>query len=82
VAVALSDADAPTYHEERYSPLATEDNPYRAELAHFLHCLETGATPRVTPHDALMAVKVSLAAIESVRTGQPIEIATFKEARA
>lgn len=82
VAVALRDEETPTHHEARYSPLAAEDNPYRAELAHFLHCLETGATPRVTPHDALMAVKVSLAAVESVRTGQPIEIATFEEVRA
>jgi hypothetical protein len=34
---------------------------------------------RVTPRDGLMAVKVALAAIESVRTGKPIDIATFTE---
>jgi predicted dehydrogenase len=62
-----------------YSPLAPVDNPYNAELAHFLTCIETGQPFRVTPHDALMAVKVALAAIESVRSGQPVGIATFAE---
>ena len=61
------------------SPLAAENNPYFAELAHFLDCLETGKPFRVTPRDALQGVKVELAAIESVRTGQPIDIATFEE---
>lgn len=61
------------------SPLAPEDNPYNAELAHFLDCLETGKPFRVTPHDALMAVKVALASIESMRTGKPVDIATFEE---
>jgi predicted dehydrogenase len=61
------------------SPLAIEDEPYYAELAHFLECLETGAALRVTPYDALMAVKIALAAIESMRCGRPIEIATFEE---
>jgi predicted dehydrogenase len=56
------------------SPLATESDPYYAELAHFLDCLENGTPCRVTPHDGLMAVKVSLAAIESMRTGLPVEI--------
>lgn len=62
-----------------HSPTAPEDDPYYAELAHFLHCLETGQPFRVTPHDGLMAVKVALAAIESVRTGKAIEIAKFAE---
>ncbi|MCX6046871.1 MAG: Gfo/Idh/MocA family oxidoreductase [Chloroflexi bacterium] len=61
------------------SPLGPDENPYYAELAHFLDCLETGQPFRVTPSDALQNVKVALAAIESVRTGQPIDIATFEE---
>lgn len=61
------------------SPLGPDIHPYKAELAHFLHCLETGEPMRVTPRDALMAVKVALAAIESVRTGKPVDIATFTE---
>lgn len=59
------------------SPTAPDDDPYYRELAHFVDHVENGTPLRVTPHDALMAVKVSLAAIESVRTGQPVEIARF-----
>lgn len=62
-----------------HSPLSPDDDPYYAELAHFLHCLESGQPMRVTPRDAMMTVKVALAAIESVRTGKPIEIAKFNE---
>lgn len=61
------------------SPLAPHDDPYTAELAHFLDHLEQGVPLRVTGHDALMAVKVSLAAMESMRSGQPVDIATFEE---
>ena len=61
------------------SPIAPDDNPYYAELKHFLDCLETGQPFRVTPRDALEGVKVALAAIESVRTGKPINLATFEE---
>ncbi len=64
-----------------YSPVAPEEQPYYAELAHFLDCFERGVPAEVTPHDALMAVKISLAAIESMRSGRPISIAEFKEAQ-
>jgi predicted dehydrogenase len=61
-----------------HSPLAPESSPYYAELAHFLDCVKNDRPFLVTPHDALMAVKVALAAIESVRTGQPVALATFQ----
>lgn len=64
---------------QSHSPLAPEDNPYYAELAHFLECHKTSQAPRVTAHDALMAVKVALAAVESMRSGRPVDIATFEE---
>lgn len=66
-------------HQSAASPTAPQDDPYYKELAHFLDHVENGTPLRVTPHDALMAVKVSLAAIESVRTGQPVDIASFVE---
>lgn len=67
-------------HERRGgNPTELDEEPYGAELAHFLHCHETGATPRVTGRDGLMAVKIALAAIESMAAGRPIEIATFEE---
>jgi predicted dehydrogenase len=55
------------------------DDPYRLELAHFLGCIESGAPFRVEPEDGLAALRVALAAIESVRTGRPVDIATFEE---
>ncbi|MEM7131779.1 MAG: Gfo/Idh/MocA family oxidoreductase [Chloroflexota bacterium] len=61
------------------SPTSLDDDPYLKELAHFLDHVENGTPLLVTPHDAYMAVKVSLAAIESVRIGQPVDIASFEE---
>jgi predicted dehydrogenase len=65
--------------QSQFSPLADEDEPYYAQLAHVLQCLEQNKPFLVTPHDALMALKVSLAAIESMRTGQPIDLDSFQE---
>ena len=61
------------------SPIAVQDTPYYAELAHFLACYQQNKPPRVTPQDALMALKIALAAIESERRGQPVAIAGFEE---
>jgi predicted dehydrogenase len=63
----------------RASPLAPEDDPYYRELAHFLDCLEHNQPFLVSPRDGLMAVKIALAAIESRRRGEPVDIATFEE---
>jgi predicted dehydrogenase len=59
------------------SPLADEDEPYTAQLHHFLRCIETGETPRVSPEDGRMAVKMALAAVESLRTGTPVHVPSF-----
>jgi UDP-N-acetylglucosamine 3-dehydrogenase len=48
------------------------NNPYFYELEHFMHCIETDETPRVTPEDAYKAVEISLAALKSIETGQPV----------
>lgn len=52
------------------SPL--EKNPYQEELEHFIDCILTDQAPIVTPEDAYKALEVSLAALESARTGQPV----------
>jgi UDP-N-acetylglucosamine 3-dehydrogenase len=57
-----------------------DDDPWYLELKHFLEILDGGATPRVTAQDGLAALRVALAAIESMRTGLPIDVATFEEA--
>lgn len=54
------------------------DDPYRRELEHFLQALETGEPFLVTPRDAHEALRVALAAIESLRTGQPVDVASFE----
>jgi predicted dehydrogenase len=61
------------------SPLAV--SPYQQELAHFLHCLDTGATPTVTPQDGIEAVRIANAAIESCRTGKVITLNSGTEAK-
>jgi len=50
----------------------TGNNPYQLELAHFLDCLERGATPSILPQDGREAVRIALAAIESIETGKPV----------
>ena len=61
------------------SPLAEADDPYYLELKHVLDCLDAGKPFLVSPHDGLMALKLSLAAIESIKTGQPVTVDTFTE---
>ena len=54
------------------SPLAV--NPYQLELQHFLDCLEQGVTPSITPQDGREAVRIALAALESLESGQPVTL--------
>ncbi|MCY3902068.1 MAG: Gfo/Idh/MocA family oxidoreductase [Caldilineaceae bacterium] len=56
------------------SPTAPQDDPYYAELAHFVSCVEANEPFLVSPYDGLMAVKISRAAIESLETGKPVTI--------
>ena len=64
------------------SPLAPEDDPYYCENRHFLECLERGVEFAITPQDGMEAVRLGLAAIQSVRTGLPVEMGSFREERA
>jgi UDP-N-acetylglucosamine 3-dehydrogenase len=52
------------------SPL--KKSPYYIELEHFLHCLKTNETPIVTAEDAYKAMEVSVAALQSLKTGLPV----------
>ncbi len=54
------------------SPLAV--GPHQAEIAHFIDCIEAGRQPLVGVEDAIKALEVSLAALESVRTGLPVTL--------
>lgn len=61
------------------NPLAATDDPYYLELKHVLESLDADEPFLISPHDGLMALKLSLAAIESIRTGQPVTVDTFTE---
>jgi UDP-N-acetylglucosamine 3-dehydrogenase len=54
--------------------LAAGKNPYEKELEHFIHCIATGDEPVVQPGDACEALRIGLAATESVLTGEPVAL--------
>ncbi|UUZ86204.1 Gfo/Idh/MocA family oxidoreductase [Paenibacillus sp. P26] len=52
---------------------------YYLELEHFLSCLEKGSNPIVTAQDAYEAMRIALAALESIKTGKPVELAKLPQ---
>jgi UDP-N-acetylglucosamine 3-dehydrogenase len=50
------------------------DDPYTVELQHFLACLDTDTEFIVTPEDALAALRLSLAAHKSMRSGRMVRV--------
>ena len=54
--------------------LASSKSPYEKELEHFIHCIATGEDPIVHAQDACEALRISLAATESVLTGEPVTL--------
>ncbi|MGH2373766.1 MAG: Gfo/Idh/MocA family oxidoreductase, partial [bacterium] len=49
---------------------------YRREHEHFLDCIQHGATPVVSVEDSRRSLAVALAVVDSIRTGQPVELAS------
>ncbi len=75
----------PTMVERTHAGGTTTDKPfyffleryaeaYRAELDHFLNCLENGTPPMVGPEDGRRALILAEAAEESVRTGRAVKV--------
>jgi len=56
------------------SPMAPEDDPYYLELREFTDSILEERPPSVTGKDARAAVELALAALQSIETGQPVEI--------
>jgi predicted dehydrogenase len=54
------------------NPLAK--NAYVRELEHFLTCIATKQTPLTSGEESLQALRISLAALESAKTGLPVEL--------
>jgi len=59
---------------EAVPDLASGKSPYEKELEHFIHCIATGEEPIVEAHDACEALRIGLAATESVLTGEPVTL--------
>ncbi len=57
------------------SPLLKD--PYYAELEHFIECIAGNVQPIVSVHDAIMALEISLAALESAQTGRVISMREY-----
>lgn len=51
------------------------DDPYGAELQEFVAAFSGGAAPRVSAEDGVAAVRIANAALESLETGQPVDLA-------
>jgi predicted dehydrogenase len=56
------------------SPMASVDDPYRSELRAFIRALDAGENPPVTVYDGREAVRIALAAVESVETGKVVTL--------
>jgi predicted dehydrogenase len=72
--VALASKGVSLAQPQLLSPAADRDDPYYLELAHFLHCIDSGEPFLVSPRDGLEAVRVALAAIDSIRTGTAVAL--------
>ncbi|WP_376768166.1 Gfo/Idh/MocA family oxidoreductase [Paenibacillus alginolyticus] len=44
------------------------------ELSHFIQCIREGSEPIVTANDAYKALEITMAALESVRTGKSVQL--------
>ena len=56
------------------SPLVPTDDPYLAELRAFVDALRAGQPSPVTVEDGREAVRIALAALDSLQTGQPVPL--------
>lgn len=52
-------------------------SPYEKELNHFIDCIMNNKTPIILPKDASESVKISLAALESIKLKRPVELEYF-----
>ncbi|MEV5610635.1 Gfo/Idh/MocA family oxidoreductase [Streptomyces sp. NPDC052225] len=56
------------------------ESPYLTELRDFAAAVAGGPAPRVSARDGVEAVRIALAAAESARTGDPVELKITEEA--
>jgi predicted dehydrogenase len=49
-------------------------SPYLMEIEHFVECVVEDKEPEITGQDALEAVRIGLAALESIKNGKPVTL--------
>jgi predicted dehydrogenase len=59
------------------SPMA--ESPYTTEIKDFYRALSEERPARVSPEDGLASVQIAMAAIESARTGKPVQLEPLAE---
>jgi len=60
---------------DMWAPQIDMDEPLRAEIAHFIRCIQTGERPLTDGHAALFIIRTLEAATESIRRrGRPVEL--------
>jgi len=57
----------------------TSESPYTTQIKEFYQALQSGGPARVSAVDGLAAVQIAEAAIQSARTGQPVELEQLPE---
>ena len=63
-------ADASADIAAPVSPLA--EDPFTTQIKHFYDVLANGASPMIAAEDALAALRIGLAALQSAQTGKPV----------
>ncbi len=53
-----------------------DKDPYTQELEHFVGCLKRGEEPLISGDEALGAVDIAMAALESIKTGNPVTLSS------
>jgi predicted dehydrogenase len=49
-------------------------NGYYAEIKHFVSCVLNDEKPLLDPYESCETLKITLAALESAKTGKPVEV--------
>ncbi len=62
------------YKAQYISPNLPTTEPYTAELRQFIDCVENNTPVIVTGEQAVKALKIALAAVESSQTGMPVQL--------
>ncbi|MCU1529128.1 MAG: dehydrogenase [Frondihabitans sp.] len=77
----VADLESPAAANGLLPELDPTEDPYFLELREYLAAFAGGPTPRVTADDGRVAVRIANAALESLATGQPVDLLASTEVR-